>query len=151
MDLETWIEARIEYIKGLKAPSNTQRLIIHLYHRSPLTDTETKQLNTLLSLERINERKENASTAKIPKTIRTLKKENHRASTSELKELGSIVELLHFEKDKGLLAGALLYILDQFKQDESQDFKMSLKQRGDKLLLAQQEARQAKRKNKLTS
>ncbi len=143
MDLVAWIETRITYIKGLKAPSNTQKLIVDLYHRPHRTTIENRQLNTLLNLERIHERKEKTKT---PTTVHARKKENHRASASELKELGSIVELLNFEKDKGLLAGALLYVLDQIKNDEGQDFKMALKHRGDKLLLAQEEARQAKRK-----
>ncbi|MES2208476.1 MAG: conjugal transfer protein TraD [Pseudomonadota bacterium] len=143
MDKTEWIEKRVEYIKGLKAPSDMQKLILELYNEKKRTANENKQLDALLKVEKINERAELAK-VQAYKIVNARKEETRKARTRELIELGGIVQLTEFEKDKGLLAGVLLYALDQFKGHNGENLKTTLKVRGDKLLDEREEAKKSK-------
>jgi hypothetical protein len=138
-----WIEKRLGYIQGLKSPSDMQKLILELYTLSNPTQHELKQLDALLKVERINERAEEAK-IKAYKIVQARKEQSRKERTRELIELGGIVQLTQFEKDKGLLTGALLYLMDLFKDQNGETLKTTLKIRGDQRL----EEREAERKKK---
>jgi Conjugal transfer protein TraD len=138
-----WIEKRLGYIQGLKSPSDMQKLILELYSLSNPTPHELKQLDALLKVERINERAEEAK-IKAYKIVQARKEQSRKERTRELIELGGIVQLTQFEKDKGLLTGALLYVMELLKEQNGETLKTTLKIRGDQLL----EEREAERKKK---
>jgi Conjugal transfer protein TraD len=143
VDKNEWNEKRVAYIQGLKAPSDMQKTILELYTLPNRTASENKQLDALLKVEKINERAEQAK-VQAYKIINARKEEGRKARTRELIELGGIVQLTDFEKDKGLLAGVLLYAMDQFKGHNGSDLKTTLKIRGDKLLEEREEAKKSK-------
>jgi Conjugal transfer protein TraD len=143
VDKNEWVEKRVAYIQGLKSPSDVQKMILELYTLPNRTANENKQLDALIKVEKINEKAEVAK-AQAYKIIHARKEEGRKARTRELIELGGIVQLTNFEKDKGLLAGALLYVIDQFKGHKGEDLKTTLKIRGDRLLEEREEAKKQK-------
>lgn len=140
MSKDQWLEKRIAFIKGLKAPTDTQRMLLELADLDQPTKKDLRELDMLVRLEKINERAEEAKLAAF-KIVQDRKDEARKARTRRLIELGGIVEMVEFPTDRGTLCGALLWALDQVKSDP--DAMRQLKTRGDEFIALRETTKKA--------
>ncbi|WP_322074704.1 conjugal transfer protein TraD [Burkholderia cepacia] len=131
MAMDEWVSAQVAYIGGLRAPSDTQKMLVELATLTDPTKKELRDLDALVRLEKINERAEEAKLAAF-KIVQERKDAARKERTRRLIELGGIVEMVDFPVDRGTLCGALLWALDQAKSDESA--MRQLKTRGDEFI-----------------
>lgn len=131
MPIDQWLTKRIAFINALKAPTESQRMLVELASIAEPTKQESRDLDALVKLEKLNERAEEAKVAAL-KVVAERKEAARKARTRQLIELGGIVEMLDFPVDRGTLCGALLWALDQAKTDPSA--LNQLKTRGDKFI-----------------
>lgn len=131
MSKDQWLEKRIAFIKGLKAPTDTQRMLLELADLDQPSKKDLRELDMLVRLEKINERAEEAKLAAF-KIVQDRKDEARKARTRRLIELGGMVEMLDFPTDRGTLCGALMWALDQVKADSA--VLHQLKTRGDEFI-----------------
>ncbi|KVS16155.1 conjugal transfer protein TraD [Burkholderia multivorans] len=111
-----WLAVRLRYIKGLAAPSEPQRLLVELAERPELDKSETKVLDQLMRLERINMKAEEAK-ADTEKLLRARRLEQEKARAKALAELGAVVDAVGFPLDPNILAGVLLDAIDRMTAD----------------------------------
>jgi len=130
-----WLTQHVQYIKGLKSPTATQSLLVELAAIPNPTAHESRQLDKLVRLEKINQRAD-AMRAEAARMLSARREDQRKARTRELIELGGIVSMVNFPVDRGTLTGALLWALDQFGTDD--DLQHTLKKRGD-TFIAQRE------------
>ncbi|WP_166679230.1 MULTISPECIES: conjugal transfer protein TraD [Paraburkholderia] len=123
-----WLTEHIQYIQGLKSPTATQTLLVELATIPAPTAQESRQLDKLVRLEKINQ-KADSMKAEAARMLSERRENQRRAHTRELIELGGIVPMVDFPVDRGTLTGALLWALDQFRTDG--DLQRTLKKRGD--------------------
>jgi hypothetical protein len=128
MNKQDWLKSRVEYIKGLKAPTEPQKMLVALASLEAPTKKELRDLDALVRLEKLNAKAEEAK-ANVARRMAERREEERRARTRELIELGGIVAMVDFPFDRGLLTGALLWALDQMKADAT--VETQLKTRGD--------------------
>jgi hypothetical protein len=128
MEKNDWLASRILYIKALKAPTESQKMLVELAEIESPTKQETRQLDAMVRLEKINQKADEARVA-AQKIMAERRDGQRKARTRELIELGGIVSMVEFPDDKGVLTGALLWAMDQIKTDAS--LTKQLKTRGD--------------------
>ena len=105
---QTWEEKRIQYIDGLKKPSEAQQLLAILFKKTDKTEAESKKLTALVKAEKANERALNAN-ATIAKMMNGEKEEARRARTHRLVQQGILFDLAGLDKrSRGEMLGALL-------------------------------------------
>jgi hypothetical protein len=140
MEKKDWLASRIAFIKGLKAPTESQRMLLELAALESPTKLESRQLDALVRLEKVNQRAEEAKAA-AQKVMAERRDQQRKARTRELIELGGIVAMVDFPVDRGTLTGALLWVLDQFKTDK--ELAATLKKRGDTFIVQREKEKQS--------
>ncbi|OAJ56755.1 hypothetical protein A6V36_33210 [Paraburkholderia ginsengiterrae] len=123
-----WLTEHVQYIKGLKSPTATQSLLVELAAIPNPTAQESRQLDKLVRLEKINQ-KADVMKAEAARMLSARREDQRKAHTRELIDLGGVVSTVDFPVDRGTLTGALLWALDQFRADG--DLQRTLKKRGD--------------------
>lgn len=102
-----WSESRISYIKGLKAPTDQQRLLLLLWEKPEKSKEDDRKIATLIRAERAVERAQRAR-AEAAKLISKEAEAARKRRTRRLIELGGIVEIAGAgELDKGTLLGLI--------------------------------------------
>lgn len=139
MEKKDWLASRIAFIKGLKAPTESQRMLLELAALESPTKQESRQLDALVRLEKVNQRAEEAKAA-AQKVMAERRDQQRKARTRELIELGGIVAMVDFPVDRGTLTGALLWVLDQFKTEK--ELAATLKKRGDTFIAQREKEKQ---------
>ena len=140
MEKKDWLTSRIAFIKGLKAPTESQKMLLELATLTSPTKQELRQLDALVRLEKVNQRAEEAKLA-AQKVMAERRDQQRKARTRELIELGGIVSMVDFPVDRGTLTGALLWVLDQFKTDR--ELATTLKTRGDTFIAEREKEKQS--------
>ncbi|KUY63383.1 hypothetical protein WI25_28685 [Burkholderia cepacia] len=135
MEKNDWLVKRIEYIRGLKAPTDAQKMLLELAAIASPSKQEVKQIDALVRLEKVNQKAEEAK-AEVARMMADRREQERKARTRELIELGGIVSMTGFPVDRGMLTGALLWALDQMKTDTS--VERQLKTRGDTFIAARE-------------
>ena len=74
-----WLTDRVQYIRGLKAPNEQQRLLVILHDKADKTAQETKTLSLLIQAERAAEKAQEART-KVMNLIQAEKRAEARAA-----------------------------------------------------------------------
>jgi hypothetical protein len=155
MNKADWLKSYIEISKKSTRPSSNAKIILDFSSRSDLTKVQTKILNSIVDAEyktylaRLDfdtakanaNNKAKAALDSIKKLQQSEKSINRKKREHELITIGLLTDVCGFEKDRGLILGALLNALDSM-QDNS--FKQKTKARGDELLFQIEQAKRSK-------
>jgi hypothetical protein len=139
MTIDTWLAKRLAYLRALKTPSATQKLLIDLAGKPVLSAREQRELDALVRLEKINDR---AAQAKIKahKILREKADGDRKARNHRLIMQGALIDLAGLQNvDKGVLLGALLAVAKDLNGPEGSKIETRFKASGD-ALLAQKES-----------
>lgn len=129
---QSWEEKRVQYIDGLKKPSEAQQLLAILFKKTDRTELESKKLAALVKAEKANERALNAN-ATIAKIMNGEKEEARRARTHRLVQQGILFDLVGLEmKSRGEMLGALIAAVASAKTNP--EHWASWKAKGDAML-----------------
>lgn len=127
-----WEEKRVEYITGLKRPTEAQQLLALLFKKSNRTPDETKKLAALLKAEKATVRAGEANAA-IEKMLSSAKDEERRARNHRLIQQGILFDLAGLDTiSRGEMLGALLAAAASAK--DKPEVWASWKKSGDALL-----------------
>ncbi|HDR9018840.1 TPA: hypothetical protein QDB15_005458 [Burkholderia vietnamiensis] len=116
MSRPEWLAVRLQFIKGLNAPTEAQRLLVELAERPELDKSDARVFDQLMRMERINMKADEAK-AETEKLLRARRLEQERARAKAHAELGAVVEQVGFPLERDLLAGVLLDALDRLKEN----------------------------------
>jgi len=109
---EEWLTARIAYLRGLKSPTDMQKLLMLLADKPDRTPKEERQLNAVLRAERASDfaaRAKSEATNLINAERKTAAERERKARTKRLIELGALFDLAGLgDQDRGALLGSLL-------------------------------------------
>ena len=144
MTQDKWLNERLAYIRGLKAPNDQQRLMLMLAEKGTLSADEARKLNALIRAEKAAERAQKAR-ADAARIVNAEKVSERKARDHELYQVAGLLSLAglvdkHSGKpmtDRGELLGALLG-LAKVPADDSR--RAEWKRAGD-ALLAERERR----------
>ena len=95
-----WIENRITYIKGLKTPTEQQKMLVLLVEKTDRTPQEEKYLTALVRAEKANERAAKARTAAatlINDDKKKAKEAERKERTHRLIQQGVLFDLAKLE------------------------------------------------------
>ena len=73
-------------------------------------------------------------------------KKTRRQRAHELITIGSLTELIGFPKDRGIVAGALDYVLEKIREDKN--FENIIKTRGNRIIKDREDEKTARRTKK---
>lgn len=105
---EKWLADRLAYLRGLKSPSDTQRLLLFISDKPDRTPEDERKLAALIRAERAADRAQRARAA-AGRLIAADKEAERKARTRKLIELGGLVEIAGLtEMDRGTLLGLML-------------------------------------------
>ena len=109
---DEWITARLAYLRGLKSPSELQRLMMLLSDKPDRTPEEDRKLNAVVRAERASVFAAKArmeATHLVNREDRERKAADKKARDHRLIELGALFDLAGIgDQDRGSLLGALL-------------------------------------------
>lgn len=126
-DSTDWTQERIAYVRGLKSPTDHQRLLLTLADKAERTPDENRKLTALLKAERAADRAQRAKAA-AAKLLNADREAERKARTRRLIELGGLIELAGIgQRSRGELLGAFLALA---KTDDPQRWA-GWKQAGD--------------------
>jgi hypothetical protein len=129
---QSWEEKRVQYIDGLRKPSEAQQLLAILFKKTDRTEAENKKLAALVKAEKANERALNAN-ATITKMMNGEKEEARRARTHRLVQQGILFDLVGLDtRSRGEMLGALIAAAASVKTNP--EHWASWKVKGDALL-----------------
>ena len=129
---QSWEEKRVQYIDGLKKPSEAQQLLAILFKKTDRTEVESKKLAALVKAEKATERALNAN-ATIRKMMNGEKEEARRARTHRLVQQGILFDLVGLEtRSRGEMLGALIAAVASAKANP--EHWASWKAKGDAML-----------------
>lgn len=135
---QSWEEKRVQYIEGLKKPSEAQQLLAIFFKKEDRTEVESKKLAVLIKAEKANERALNAN-AVITKMMSSAKDDERRARTHRLVEQGILFDLVGLNtRSRGEMLGALIAAVASAKANP--EHWPNWKAKGD-ALLAEKEAK----------
>jgi Conjugal transfer protein TraD len=138
MEKNEWLQDRINYIKGLKSPSDQQALLVVLAEKKQRTSQDEKKLSALLRAEKANvkaikARQEVANLINAEK--KSAKESERKARNHRLILQGVLFDLAGLEnRSRGELLGLLLAASST---DDPQRWE-SWKAKGDALLAGEQ-------------
>lgn len=136
MTADTWLAKRLEYLRELKSPSATQKLLIDLAGRPALSAREQRELDALVRLEKINDRAAQAK-VKAHKILREKAEGDRKARNHRLIMQGALFDLANLQDiDKGVLLGGLLALSKELSGPDAQKIEARFKASGDALLAA---------------
>jgi len=135
---DKWLEERLAYIRGLKSPSDQQRLLLLLADKPERTEAESRQLAALIRAERAADRAQRARAA-AARIINAEKEAARKARNRELFKSAGLLILAGLvdtstgkpTRDPGELLGALMSLSESQVDEEK---RLSWKRRGDALL-----------------
>jgi len=129
---QSWEEKRVQYINGLKKPSEAQQLLAILFKKTNRTEAEGKKLAALVKAEKATERALNAN-ATITKMMNGEKEEARRARTHRLVQQGILFDLVGLDtRSRGEMLGALIAAVASAKANP--EHWASWKAKGDAML-----------------
>lgn len=129
---QSWEEKRVQYVDGLKKPSEAQQLLALLFKKTGRTEAESKKLAALIKAEKANERALNAN-ATIAKMMNGEKEEARRARTHRLVQQGILFDLAGLDtRSRGEMMGALIAAVASAKANP--EHWASWKAKGDAML-----------------
>jgi hypothetical protein len=109
---DEWITARLAYLRGLKSPSELQRLMMLLADKPDRTPEEDRKLNAVVRAERaavFAAKARMEATNIVNNKDRGKKAAEKKARDHRLIELGALFDLAGIgNQDRGALLGALL-------------------------------------------
>lgn len=128
----SWEQKRVQYIDGLKKPSEAQQLLSILFKKTDPTDAESKKLAALVRAEKANERALNAN-AVITKMMTSAKDDERRARNHRLIQQGILFDLVGLDtRSRGEMLGALIAAVASAKSNP--EHWTSWKAKGDAML-----------------
>jgi hypothetical protein len=129
---QSWEEKRVQYIDGLKKPTEAQQLLSILFKKADRTEAENKKLAVLIKAEKATERALNAN-AVITKMLSGAKEEERRARNHRLIQQGILFDLVGLDtRSRGEMLGALIAAVASAKA--SPEHWATWKAKGDALL-----------------
>ncbi|MDN7694609.1 conjugal transfer protein TraD [Burkholderia cenocepacia] len=110
-----WIENRVAYIRGLKKPTDRQRMLLLLTEKRFRSADDQRKLDTLITAEKAEERAQKAR-AKAARVVTAVKQAERKARNHELYKAAGLLILAGLVdsatgkplRDRGELLGALL-------------------------------------------
>ena len=138
---QSWEEKRVQYIEGLKKPSEAQQLLAILFKKTDKTEVESKKLAALVKAEKANERALNAN-ATITKMMNGEKEEARRVRTHRLVQQGILFDLVGLNtRSRGEMLGALIAAIASAKANP--EHWASWKAKGDAMLAEKENSAKA--------
>jgi hypothetical protein len=138
---QSWEEKRVQYIDGLRKPSEAQQLLAILFKKTDRTEAENKKLAALVKAEKANERALNAN-ATITKMMNGEKEEARRARTHRLVQQGILFDLVGLNtRSRGEMLGALIAAIASAKANP--EHWASWKAKGDAMLAEKENSAKA--------
>jgi hypothetical protein len=135
---KSWEEKRVQYIDGLKKPSEAQQLLAILFKKANRTDAESKKLAALVKAEKANDRALTANAA-ITKMMNGAKEDERRARNHRLIQQGILFDLVGLDtRSRGEMLGALIAAVASAKSNP--EHWASWKTNGDSLLAEKERA-----------
>jgi hypothetical protein len=129
---QSWEEKRVQYIDGLKKPTEAQKLLSILFKKTDRTQEENKTLAVLIKAERAVERAQNANAA-ITKMLNGAKEDVRRARNHRLIQQGILFDLVGLDtRSRGEMLGALIAAVASAKANP--EHWATWKAKGDALL-----------------
>lgn len=129
---QSWEEKRVQYIDGLKKPSEAQQLLAILFKKTDRTEEESKKLGALIKAEKATVRALDANAA-ITKMMNSAKDDERRARTHRLIEQGILFDLVGLDtRSRGEMLGALIAAVASAKSNP--EHWASWKAKGDAML-----------------
>ncbi|WP_176050835.1 conjugal transfer protein TraD [Burkholderia sp. BCC1644] len=119
-----WIEHRVAYIRGLKKPTDRQRMLLLLTEKRFRSADDQRKLDTLIKAEKAEERAQKAR-AEAARVVTAVKQAERKARNHELYKVAGLLILAGLVdsatgkplRDRGELLGALLDMAER-KRDE---------------------------------
>jgi len=131
-DKQSWEEKRVQYIDGLKKPTEAQQLLSILFKKEGRTEEENKTMAVLIKAERAIERAQNANAA-ITKMMNGAKENERRARNHRLIQQGILFFLVGLDtRSRGEMLGALIAAVASAKANP--EHWATWKAKGDALL-----------------
>ncbi|MAS53778.1 MAG: hypothetical protein CMJ44_03965 [Pimelobacter sp.] len=137
-----WLAQRLDYVRGLKSPSDQQRLLLALAEMPERSATDERKLKALIRAEKAAERAQKAK-ADAARVVNAEKKEARKARDRELYQSAGLLILAGLvdtqtgkpTRDKGELLGALMALAES---DVASEKRAEWKRRGDELLASRE-------------
>lgn len=130
-----WLDNRITYIRGLRKPSDQQRLLLILAEKPDRSPDDERKLAALVRAERAADRARSARAA-AGRVVAAERDVARKARTRRLIELGGLVDLAGLaDMDRGTLLGLMLAGSNAAADDEK---AASWKKRGDAAIAARE-------------
>ena len=120
---EQWLSNRVEYIKGLKSPSVTQKTLVELYEipETQRTPINIKHLNTLIKAEKAADKAVSAQRA-AKKVLTEDQAKKRKERTHKLVQLGALFEVAGLDNyNPSALLGVLLKAAEVPVDDQKWD------------------------------
>ena len=144
MTQDKWLDERLAYLRGLKAPSDQQRLLLMLADKPERSADDARKLAALIRAEKAAERAQKAR-ANAARIINAEKAAQRRARDHELYRSAGLLILAGLvdgstgkpTRDRGELLGALVSLAEEQVDVEKQ---AAWKRKGDALMASRQAA-----------
>jgi CTP:molybdopterin cytidylyltransferase MocA len=144
MTQDEWLDERLAYLRGLKAPSDQQRLLMMLADKPERSAEDARKLAALIRAERAAERAQKAR-ANAARIINAEKAAQRRARDHELYRSAGLLILAGLvdgstgkpTRDRGELLGALVSLAEAQVDVEK---RAAWKRKGDALMASRQAA-----------
>jgi CTP:molybdopterin cytidylyltransferase MocA len=144
MRQDEWLDERLAYLRGLKAPSDHQRLLLMLADKPERSAEDARKLAALIRAEKAAERAQKAR-ANAARIINAEKAAQRRARDHELYRSAGLLILAGLvdgstgkpTRDRGELLGALVSLAEAQVDVEK---RAAWKRKGDALLASRQAA-----------
>lgn len=144
MTQDKWLEERLAYLRGLKAPSDQQRLLLMLAEKPDRTADDNRKLAALVRAEKAAARAQKARAA-AARIVNAEKAAAKKARNHQLYESAGLLILAGLvdtktgkpTRDRGELLGALVSLAEAQIDDER---RATWKRKGD-ALMAERERR----------
>lgn len=138
MTQDKWLAERLAYLRGLKAPSDQQRLLIMLADKTECTAKDERKLAALVRAEKAADRAQKARTS-AARIINAEKSAERKARDHELYQSAGLLILSGLvdtrtgkpTRDRGELLGALASLAEAYVDDTK---RAAWKAKGDAIL-----------------
>lgn len=133
-----WLQENLGYLRGLRNPTEQQKLLLMLVDKEDRDDKDNRKLTVLIRAEKASERAQTARAA-AARIINSDKATARKARDHEMYRAAGLMVLAGLvdkktgepTRDRGELLGALLMLAEAQPNDER---RLVWKQRGDKVL-----------------